>query len=129
MRISDWSSDVCSSDLPQVFTDLDALAASVVAAGVTRVEGSVLGDESRYDTARYVAGWPQRYIDQDQIGPLSALAVNAGFAAYPTSPDVWAELVAAEDPAREAAAVLTRLLEARGVDGDRTSTRLNASHY
>src|SRR5690606_9041096 len=84
--------------------------------GVVRVEGSVVGNESRYDRERYVPSWPSRYIAQDQIGPMSALALNDGFAAYPTSPDVWAELVAAEDPAREAAAVLTRLLEARGVD-------------
>ncbi len=75
-----------------------------------------MGDERRYDRSRYVAGWPQRYIDQDSAGPLSALAVNDGFAAYPTAGDRSIELVAAAQPAVEAAAVLTRLLEARGVD-------------
>jgi serine-type D-Ala-D-Ala carboxypeptidase/endopeptidase (penicillin-binding protein 4) len=68
---------------PQVFTDLDALAAAVQEAGVRRISGSVVGDESRYDRARYVFGWPARYIDQNVVGPLSALALNDGFERYP----------------------------------------------
>ncbi|HEX4867308.1 MAG TPA: D-alanyl-D-alanine carboxypeptidase/D-alanyl-D-alanine-endopeptidase [Acidimicrobiales bacterium] len=109
---------------PQVHTDLDRLAAALVDAGVRRVEGSVVGDESRYDTERAVAGWPARYLDQKQIGPLSALSVNDGFAQYPTV-GTWRELVPAFDPAADAAAVLTRLLEGRGVDvvGDPRSGR------
>ena len=101
---------------PQLYTDLDALAADVFQAGVRRVTGAVVGDEGRYDAARYVPGWPSRYIDQGSIGPLSALAVNDGFATYPTSEDPGRPLEAAAQPAQEAAAVLTRLLEARGVD-------------
>lgn len=101
---------------PQTFTDLDSLAAQVVEAGIRRVDGAVVGDEGRYDRERYVASWPRRYVDQDQIGPLSALSVNDGFAEYPLAPDAPGDLVAAEDPAVDAAAVLTRLLEARGVD-------------
>lgn len=101
---------------PQVFTNLDDLAAAVGDSGIRRIEGAVVGDEGRYDAARYVASWPQRYIDQDQIGPLSALSVNDGFAAYPLAPDAPGDLEAATDPAADAAAVFTRLLEARGVE-------------
>jgi D-alanyl-D-alanine carboxypeptidase/D-alanyl-D-alanine-endopeptidase (penicillin-binding protein 4) len=101
---------------PQTFTDLDTLAADVQRAGVVRVEGSIVGDESRYDRARYVAGWPARYIDQNVTGPLSALAVNDGFARYPTEQDPSEPLEPASDPAVEAAAVFTRLLEARGIE-------------
>jgi D-alanyl-D-alanine carboxypeptidase/D-alanyl-D-alanine-endopeptidase (penicillin-binding protein 4) len=101
---------------PQVYTDLDELAAAVADRGIRRVEGAVVGNESRYDAARYVAGWPQRYIDQDAIGPLSALAVNDGFARYPTADDRSIPLEPAPAPAVEAAAVFTRLLEARGID-------------
>ena len=101
---------------PQVFTNLEQLATSVAATGITHVEGAVVGDEGRYDTQRYVPSWPQRYIDQDQVGPLSALSVNDGFVGYPRAPDDPQELEPAADPAREAAAVLTRLLEAHGVD-------------
>ncbi len=101
---------------PQVFTDLDALAAAVVDAGVRRVTGGVVGDEGRYDQLRYVAGWPSRYIDQGSIGPLSALSVNDGFASYPTRDEPGRALEAAPQPAQEAAAVFTRLLRAHGVD-------------
>jgi D-alanyl-D-alanine carboxypeptidase/D-alanyl-D-alanine-endopeptidase (penicillin-binding protein 4) len=101
---------------PQTFTDLDALAAAVAEAGVRRIDGAVVGDEGRYDQQRYVAGWPQRYIDQDQIGPLSALSVNDGFASYPSPADTATPLEPAEDPPATAAAVLTGLLEARGID-------------
>ncbi|MEO7573967.1 MAG: D-alanyl-D-alanine carboxypeptidase, partial [Acidimicrobiales bacterium] len=100
---------------PQVFTDLDALAAAVQAAGVRQVAGAVVGDESRYDPARYVAGWPERYISQNQTGPLSGLAVNDGFERYPQLGG-GDPLTPAADPAVNAAGVLTRLLEARGVD-------------
>ncbi|MGK2950286.1 MAG: D-alanyl-D-alanine carboxypeptidase/D-alanyl-D-alanine endopeptidase [Acidimicrobiales bacterium] len=101
---------------PQTFTDLDALAASVEAAGVRRVEGAVVGDETRYDQERYVAGWPVRYLNQNVIGPLSALAVNDGFAAYPTPGATDVPLEPADHPAVNAAAVLTRLLVARGIE-------------
>jgi D-alanyl-D-alanine carboxypeptidase/D-alanyl-D-alanine-endopeptidase (penicillin-binding protein 4) len=101
---------------PQLFTDLDGLAASIAEAGIERIEGAVVGDEQRFDRARYVPGWPQRYLDQHVIGPMSALVVNDGFAVYPTAADRAAELEPAAEPAEEAAAVLTRLLEARGVE-------------
>ena len=101
---------------PQIVTDLDGLAADIQEAGVQRVDGAIVGDESRYDQARYVSGWPERYISQNQIGPLSGLAVNDGFERYPQLGGGGDPLVAAADPAANAAAVLTRLLEARGVE-------------
>ncbi|MGH9084444.1 MAG: D-alanyl-D-alanine carboxypeptidase/D-alanyl-D-alanine endopeptidase [Acidimicrobiales bacterium] len=101
---------------PQLYTDLGALAQQLVDLGVRRITGAVVGDESRYDRVRYVPGWPPRYIEQDVIGPLSAVAVNDGFAAYPPAWDAVDELVRAEDPAAHAAAVLTLELAVRGVD-------------
>jgi D-alanyl-D-alanine carboxypeptidase/D-alanyl-D-alanine-endopeptidase (penicillin-binding protein 4) len=83
---------------------------------VRQITGSVVGDDSRYDAERYVAGWPERYLDQNAIGPLSALSVNDGFVRFPGSAADDGPLAPAADPAAHAAAVLTRLLEARGVD-------------
>ncbi len=94
---------------PALFTPLEGLADAVMAAGVTEIRGRVVGDESRYDQVRYIEGWPERYIADDEIGPLSALSVNDGFAE-------WEALdVAFPDPAAGAAGVLTDLLRQRGV--------------
>jgi D-alanyl-D-alanine carboxypeptidase/D-alanyl-D-alanine-endopeptidase (penicillin-binding protein 4) len=98
---------------PQVHTPLEQLADDIVAAGVRHVRGSVVGDESRYDRIRYVATWPRNYIVDNDIGPASALTVNDGFVSYPP-----ARRVATDDPSQHAAAVLTRLLRARGVTVD-----------
>ena len=92
-----------------VHTSLDALADRLVAAGVRRIEGRVVGDESRYDATRYVASWPPRLIADGEAGPLSALAVNDGFR-------VWGHPgVAFTDPPHDAAALFAELLAARGI--------------
>ncbi|MBV6507281.1 MAG: hypothetical protein JJLCMIEE_00322 [Acidimicrobiales bacterium] len=101
---------------PQIHSDMEALADAVVAAGVTRVEGSVVGDESRYDAMRAVPSWPERYAEQNASGPLSALSVNDGFASYRKVSLMELDVTASEDPALEAAAVLTGLLRERGVE-------------
>lgn len=100
---------------PQIHTDLESLADAVTAAGVRQVQGRIVGDETHFDGARYVPSWPPRYIEQNQTGPLSALTVNDGFAAFPPTPDSGGEEMAAADPPTHAAAVLTFLLGARGI--------------
>ena len=54
---------------------LDALAAQVRQTGVTRIAGSVVADESRYDTARAAPGW-QDWQQPAYVGPMSALMVD-----------------------------------------------------
>ncbi len=95
---------------PQVHTPLENLAEEIVASGVRHVRGGIVGDESRYDRVRYVATWPSRYIQDNDIGPASALIVNDGFVSYPP-----ARRAVTDAPAAHAASVLTRLLIARGV--------------
>ena len=97
---------------PRLFTPIEVLADRIVAAGIREVRGRVIGDDGRYDRQRYVRSWPQRYLDDNETGPLSALSVNDGFAVWngPDPQDIpW------DDPPRDAAAVLTTLLRARGV--------------
>ena len=56
-------------------SDLTALARQVRAAGIRRVTGAVLGDESFFDTRRTAPGWkPSFYINESP--PLSALTVD-----------------------------------------------------
>ncbi len=94
---------------------LETLADALVSAGLTEVRGGVRGDDSRYDLVRYLEVWPERYIEQNQTGPLSALTVNDGFVEFPEQDLVRSLSVATEDPPVHAAATLDDLLEARGV--------------
>lgn len=98
---------------PALFTDIDRLADAVVAAGVTTITGAIVGDEGRYDQVRYNPVWPSRFIAQGQIGPLSSLSVNDGFAFFPENGN--AVFGAAPDPAAYAATVFDAALRARGV--------------
>lgn len=68
---------------------LDGLAAALERAGIRRVTGALVGDESRYDTQRRAPGWFSWHVPR-LAGPLSALTVDrnqhrtdAAFAADP----------------------------------------------
>ena len=56
-------------------TSLDSLADAVQAAGVTSIEGSVLGDGSRYDDEFFAPGWGNGVAGLE-AGPYDALIVN-----------------------------------------------------
>ena len=87
-------------------TLLDDLVDKVKAAGVTSINGSVLGDESYLDDDRYVDDWSSG-IRGTEAGPLGALMVNDGA--------VVGERLKPDNPATAAAAEFTRLLRARGI--------------
>jgi len=94
-----------------VTTSLEALADAVVAKGIRRIPGGVVGDDSRYDTQRYLPTWKDTYRTDGEVGPLGALTVNDGFSAWSASTKT-----PVDDPARNAAAQLAALLRSRGVD-------------
>ena len=117
-------------DQPIVHTDFTELAVEAAAAlraqGILTVEGGVVADESRfpeaerdYATQVLEAGpvWKQSYVNNNQVGPLSALLLNDGYVAFPASADFASrgQNVRAADPALHAAQVLDGLIEARGV--------------
>jgi D-alanyl-D-alanine carboxypeptidase/D-alanyl-D-alanine-endopeptidase (penicillin-binding protein 4) len=87
-------------------TPLEALADTVVAAGVRSVSGMVRGDGSRYDAERFAPGLPDG-IRVVEVGPIGALLVNDG--AVATSP------LKPADPAAAAAETFALLLAERGV--------------
>jgi D-alanyl-D-alanine carboxypeptidase/D-alanyl-D-alanine-endopeptidase (penicillin-binding protein 4) len=100
-----------ATDPPTNTTSLETLVGKLVAAGVTRVQGNVVGDESRYDAERFVPSWPSD-IPNTEAGPLSALMVNDAtrkFAPPGGAPTRYA------DPATGAATDLIRLLKAAGI--------------
>ncbi len=96
---------------PNRSTRLEDLADKVAALGITTVTGSVVGDDTRYDSQRYLPTWPSSYATSHQTGPLGALFVNDGYSVYQPA----ARRATAADPARQAAAALARLLADRGV--------------
>jgi serine-type D-Ala-D-Ala carboxypeptidase/endopeptidase (penicillin-binding protein 4) len=108
-----WSTDA-PDPRDRVVHAVDRLVDAIVAAGITRVQGSVVGDGSRYDGERYNPAWPQRFIDQDAIGPIGGLMVNDGFAAFSPAQST-AATVPAGDPAADAARVVTDRLRAKGI--------------
>ncbi len=123
LATADFASVAGYRSQPRLATSMEVLADRVVAGGVRKVEGRVVGDESRYDTQRYLPSWSPTYASLGEIGPQSALTVNDGFVA-------WRPMaVPAPAPATNAAAVLTTLLRARGVTvgGDAGEGRASAS--
>lgn len=87
-------------------TYLETLADSIVNAGVRSVTGSIVVDDSRYDSERYVATWAPE-IRGTEGGPLGALVVSDGA--------VIGEMVKPENPAISAGRDLRTLLRLRGV--------------
>jgi serine-type D-Ala-D-Ala carboxypeptidase/endopeptidase (penicillin-binding protein 4) len=81
--------------------DLVQIASDLGAAGIVRVDGSVLGDESRFDALRgsYDSGGA---YDSDMGGVLSALTLARGFAKHGT-------------PAAQAAGQLAKVLRGDGI--------------
>jgi len=87
-------------------TKVEELVDALVAKGITTISGSVVGDESRYDTERYAPNLGLG-IKGTEVGPLGALMVSDGtLATSPIKPD---------QPALAAATEITRLLAERGV--------------
>jgi D-alanyl-D-alanine carboxypeptidase/D-alanyl-D-alanine-endopeptidase (penicillin-binding protein 4) len=94
---------------------LNVLARQVRAAGITRVTGGILADESWFDTRRTAAGWKAAfYINESP--PLSALIVDRGLVAHVTS----------RDPALAAGQEFRAALVRAGVKVARGATHGNA---
>lgn len=102
---SEWWEGPNQKFPPFNITSIEELADSVVAAGVTSIAGSVVGDASHYDDEWYLPTWGSA-LRFTEGGPLSGLLVNDSREAVDRS---------SNDPAVGAATVLTQLLQERGV--------------
>jgi D-alanyl-D-alanine carboxypeptidase/D-alanyl-D-alanine-endopeptidase (penicillin-binding protein 4) len=90
-------------------TSMETLADAVVAKGVRRVNSLVV-DDTRQDSVRYLPQWSPSYKAEGQIGPLGALTVNHGFSRF-----VGKSKSAVDDGALYAGDQFARLLRAHGV--------------
>jgi D-alanyl-D-alanine carboxypeptidase/D-alanyl-D-alanine-endopeptidase (penicillin-binding protein 4) len=85
-------------------TGLAQLARQVRAAGIRRVSGSVLGDESYFDSRRTAPGWKSSFYINDSA-PLSALTVDR----------TWFHTHHSRAPAAAAASLFKDALRKQGV--------------
>lgn len=102
-----WPTSQRQTEPPINVTRLEDLADAVVAAGVTRVVGRVVGDASRYDDEFFAPSWDDR-VRIFEAGPYDALLVNDG----------WTDTSIADvtpTPALGAAELFVGLLRDRGV--------------
>ncbi|MDH3682299.1 MAG: D-alanyl-D-alanine carboxypeptidase/D-alanyl-D-alanine-endopeptidase, partial [Acidimicrobiia bacterium] len=95
-------------------TRLEDLADEIATAGITEVTGTVVGDETLFDTERQGL-WAERLINGKNSGPLSALTVNEGFNDWPEEFVSVRQRSETDDPPVHAASVLIQLLGERGV--------------
>ncbi|MCU1361711.1 MAG: dac [Ilumatobacteraceae bacterium] len=102
-----WPTSQVQTHPPINVTRLEDLADVVVAAGVTRVVGRVVGDGSRYDDQFFAPSWDDS-VHVTEAGPYDALLVNDGWTT-PSISDVTAV------PALGAAQLFVSLLRDRGV--------------
>jgi D-alanyl-D-alanine carboxypeptidase/D-alanyl-D-alanine-endopeptidase (penicillin-binding protein 4) len=107
LRTADYVTTLLYREI--VYNHFEDLAAKVQAAGVTHITGGVVGDESRYDSERYLPTWKPSYAATGEVGPLSALQVNDGFQSFRPSD------VGAAQPAVQAATLFASLLAQHGV--------------
>ncbi len=87
-------------------TSYDALADGLVAAGVTRIDGRVLGDGTRYDDELFAPGWAPGVAGLES-GPYDALMANDS--------RVLGDELRSDDPSGAASREFVRLLDERGV--------------
>ena len=112
LRLPSYAAGIEGGD--PVYTDFTRLPGLLAAAGVHEVTGSVVGDDTRYDDVRAVASWPASYAAEGDVGPLSALGLDDGFAvAGPPVPD-------SASPPVQSAGVLTGLLVKDGIEVEGT---------
>jgi D-alanyl-D-alanine carboxypeptidase/D-alanyl-D-alanine-endopeptidase (penicillin-binding protein 4) len=103
-----WSDDVVDPLTYPSFntTSLDDLVDQLELAGITRIEGDVIGDGSRYDDEFRVPSWGSSILSRD-AGPYDALLVNDGLVGIGNY---------GFDPSRSAASIFVDLLRRRGIE-------------
>jgi D-alanyl-D-alanine carboxypeptidase/D-alanyl-D-alanine-endopeptidase (penicillin-binding protein 4) len=123
----EWRGDlylVGDGDPTLAMRDVARLARDLAATGIRRVQGSVVADESHFDTRRDAPGWKPSFLGIESP-PLSALVVNG------------VPVAGANGSALAAASVLASALTRRGVTvaqppstgrAPRTARRLAADH-
>ncbi len=94
---------------PTNVTPIEDLVAKLVDAGVTTIQGNVVGDDSRFDNERFAPGWGTA-ISGTEAGPIGALMVNDATRVLSAN-----STIRFGDPAIGAATNLISLLQSAGI--------------
>lgn len=79
--------ELCGSGDPTLIdADLDAFVKAVRRAGIRRVQGRVLGDDSRFDALRYGEGWSWDDLSEAFAAQIGALTLNRSTVAIQVGP-------------------------------------------
>jgi serine-type D-Ala-D-Ala carboxypeptidase/endopeptidase (penicillin-binding protein 4) len=65
---------------------LDEWAGALKAAGITRIDGSIVGDDNAFDDEGLGAGWSWDYLQYDYAAPVGALEFNENVARLTVRP-------------------------------------------
>ncbi len=92
------------------------LARIVSSAGIKRVTGDVIGDESAFDAKRIPDGWLKRYINDSYAARISALSLNENLLNVVIAPSKTGKGVVSLQPATIAYPIInqTRVVAGRG---------------
>jgi D-alanyl-D-alanine carboxypeptidase/D-alanyl-D-alanine-endopeptidase (penicillin-binding protein 4) len=98
---------------------MDALARQVAGAGIRKVRGDIIADESAFDAERIPSGWKSSYLMSAYAAPVSALSLNENLVWIVARP-LDGEAVVELDPASTAIPV-TNTVRVVGGSGGRIS--------
>jgi D-alanyl-D-alanine carboxypeptidase/D-alanyl-D-alanine-endopeptidase (penicillin-binding protein 4) len=103
---------------------MDALARQIVAAGVRRVRGDIVADESAFETERIPVGWKSSYLMSAYAAPVSALSLNENLVWIVARPDNGSAVVELDPPST--ALQVTSTVRVVGGSGGRIVARRTA---
>jgi D-alanyl-D-alanine carboxypeptidase/D-alanyl-D-alanine-endopeptidase (penicillin-binding protein 4) len=102
---------------------MDDLARQIAAAGIRRVAGDIIADESAFDAERVPRGWKTTYLNSAYAAPVSALSLNENLVWIVARPQNGAAVVELDPPS--AALQLTSTVRVVGGSGGRIVARKN----
>ena len=105
---------------------MDALARQIAAAGIRRVRGAIVADESAFEAERIPHGWKSSYLMSAYAAPVSALSLNENLVWIVVRPE-GGRAVVELDPATTALPVTSNVRVVGGRGGRISAHRSNGS--
>ena len=103
---------------------MDALARQIAGAGVRRVRGDIVADESAFETERIPVGWKSSYLMSAYAAPVSALSLNENLVWIVARPENGQAVVDLDPPST--AIPVTSTVRVVGGSGGRIVARRTA---